>query len=144
MTLPRKWEPYVGKPFTANARGPEAFDCWGLVRAVYAAELGIDLPRYGEIDARQLMAVARRMAAAELDDPWHLVALPQEFDVALMRSPRGGAAIVHVGVMVDEGHVLHTQAASHSVIVPITHYSVGGRIAGFRRHACLIEEALAS
>lgn len=139
VSVARKWEPYIGKPFEENARGPHAFDCWGLARAIYKDLHGIDLPSYGEIDAADLLAVARTMAGAEVADPWHLVASPAECDIALMRSPRGGRAIIHVGVMVDAGNVLHTQRASHSVIVPIDHYSVSGRIAGFRRHRLLVE-----
>lgn len=125
---------FVGKPFEDGARGPDAYDCWGLVRAVYAEMLGIDLPAYGEIAARDLVAVARTMGTHESSDPWRLADLPATFDVALMRSPRGGRAIVHVGVLVAPDRVLHTEAASHSVVVPLAHPLIRSRVAGFRRH----------
>ena len=37
---------YVGKPFVDGARGPDAYDCWGLVAAIYLEEYGITLPEY--------------------------------------------------------------------------------------------------
>jgi cell wall-associated NlpC family hydrolase len=35
---------YIGKPYVLGARGPDAFDCWGLVCAIYEAQLGVTLP----------------------------------------------------------------------------------------------------
>lgn len=137
----RRWDRYVGKPFADEGLGPDSYHCWGLVRAVFRNEKGIELPAYGEITAKDLLAMAHRVDAVEALDPWQLIATPQAFDVALMRGPRGGRGIVHVGVMVDARHVLHIQKSTHSVIVPVSHYSVSGRIAGYRRHKSLIEEA---
>ena len=42
------WERYIGLPF---GDGPGEVTCWGLLRRVYAEQLGIDLPSYGEIAA---------------------------------------------------------------------------------------------
>ena len=123
--------PYVGLPF---GDGPGQLTCWGLVRRVYADRAGVDLPAYGEISAKDLIRVARAMAAAK-DDGWLAVSVPQALDVALMRSGRGGAAVVHVGVMVDNARVLHVEAASAAVVVPIRHHSIAGRIVGYRRLA---------
>lgn len=120
---------YIGLPF---GDGPGQVNCWTLVVAVYARERGIDLPRYGEISALDLIRVARAMRAGR-DDGWRAVAAPDAFDVALMRSARGGAEAVHVGVMTDPHHVLHVEAASGAVRVPIRHFSVAGRILGWRR-----------
>lgn len=128
------WANYVGLPFLDGGRGPEAYDCWGLVRAVYARMLGVDLPSYGEISARDLVRVARAMAAGQ-DDGWRVVAAPQALDVCLMRSGRGGVPVVHVGVMADARRVLHVEPATAAVVVPVMHASVAGRIAGFRRLA---------
>src|SRR5699024_3065114 len=138
-TLPRFvplmwWRDYIGKPFKDGARGPDAYDCWGVCQAVYRDRLGVSLPSYGEISAHDLARVAREMERGK-DDGWQAVTEPQEYDVAIMRSGRGGRAIVHVGVMVDSRRVLHIEQASHAVVVPVTHYSIAGRIAGYRRWA---------
>lgn len=126
--------PYIGLPFQDGGRGPLSFDCWGLVRDIYARELGILLPSYGEISAKDLVRVAR-----EMDGPgqagWIEVATPAPFDVVLMRAPTGRRAVVHVGVMIDADRLIHVEEATASVIVPCRHFSVAGRIQGFRRHA---------
>lgn len=123
------WGPYVGLPF---GEGPGQVTCWGLVRRVYADHLAIDLPAYGEISARDLVRIARAMAAGK-DDGWCVPELPAPFDVCLMRGSSGGAVVVHVGVVTEPGRVLHVEAASAAVVVPVGHFSVAGRIMGYRR-----------
>lgn len=126
------WSALIGRPF---GTGPGEDTCWSLVRRVYAAQLGRDLPEYGEISARDLLRVTRAMEDGK-DDGWTVPANPQEFDVVLMRSPRGGPAVVcHVGLLTDASHVLHVEAATACVRVPLRHPSVAGRILGFRRLA---------
>ena len=125
------WSRYVGLPF---GEGRGQVTCWGLVRAVYADRLGVDLPSYGEISARDLVRVARAMEQGK-DDGWRVPAAPDALDVCLMRAPRGGALVCHVGVMVDAARVLHVEAASAAVVVPRGHFSIAHRIMGFRRLA---------
>ena len=120
---------YVGVPF---GEGPGQCTCWELVRRVYAEVRGIVLPVYGEISARDLLAVARGIRDGQ--ERWRAVDAPQAFDVALLRSGRS-AAVVHVGVMVDTERLLHVEEASAAVIVPIRHFTVASRIAGYRRYA---------
>lgn len=122
---------YVGLPF---GEGPGEITCWGLVRLVYRDQLGVDLPAYGEIGAHDLARVARTMGREQMGEQWLPVTEPLTFDVAIMRSGRGGGRIVHVGVMADERHLLHVEAATASVVVPINSFGVRARIAGFRRY----------
>lgn len=125
------WGPYVGLPF---GEGPGDVTCWSLVARVYRDRLGIDLPDYGEISARDLARVARRMGADSAAEPWLPVASPREYDVAIMRSGRGGQPICHVGIMVNASQMLHVEASTASVVVPVNHVSIRHRIAGFRRY----------
>jgi cell wall-associated NlpC family hydrolase len=125
---------FVGLPFVDGGRGPAAFDCWGLVRAVYAARLGVDLPSYGEISARDLARVARAMRGGQ-DVGWRSVDTPAELDVVLMRPTSGGDFTAHVGVCLGGGQVLHTEPATGSLIMPVTHMYLAGRIRGYRRLA---------
>lgn len=120
---------YIGLPF-GEAVGQVT--CWSLVSRVYRDCLGLELPAYGEISARDLVRVARTMEARK-DDGWLAVSDPQAFDVCLMRAPRGGSVVAHVGVMVDALRVLHVEAASAAVVVPVKHFTVAGRILGYRR-----------
>lgn len=139
---------YVGIPF---GHGPGQETCWTLIRRVYREQLGIDLPEFGDASAAYVAAMARlmrrrgstddlRAAQAVVDREiergqagaaWRAVARPRAFDVALVRT---GDAIRHVGVMVDPRRLLHVERASHAVIVPVAHWSVRHRMAGYRRH----------
>ena len=65
------WARYIGLPFQDGGRGPHAFDCWGLVRDVYARELAVALPSYGEISARDLVRVAHAMHGGREDGENH-------------------------------------------------------------------------
>ena len=123
---------YVGLPF---GEGAGQVTCWSLVRAVYADTLGVVLPAYGEISARDLIRVARRMTDGAEEATWSVPPCPGVLDVVLMRSARGGAAVCHVGVMVDDRSVLHAEEATGAVLVPLSHFTIRNRVAGFRRYA---------
>lgn len=130
------WARYVGLPF---GEGPGEVTCWSLVVAVYRDQLGIELPAYGEVSARDLARIARAMRdGSGAEDGWHAVGVPQALDVCLMRGPQGGPLVVHVGVMVDAARVLHVEAASAAVVVPTRHFSVARRIMGWRRRAACV------
>lgn len=123
------WGRYVGLPF---GDGPGQVHCWGLVCLVFADQRGIRLAPY-PASWRDHRAVHRAMTDGQDGPQWQPVDAPQVFDVAVMRHPRTGR-IGHVGVMVDAGRVLHVEASSAAVVVPIDHFSVRSRIAGFRRY----------
>ncbi len=123
--------PYVGLPF---GTGPGEVTCWSLVRAFYRRELGVDLPEHGDIDPADLVRVARAMRRGEEMSCWRDPSRPVTGDVVLMRSARGGRAICHVGVLAECRRVLHAEEDTGSVIVPVDHFTIRGRIAGFRRY----------
>lgn len=120
---------YVGRPF---GEGKGEFTCWALLRAVYAEQLGIDLPAYGEIGAADLLRVARAMERDKDSDPWREVVEPRAFDVAVMRRRKVAG---HVGVMVDANRVLHVEKATNACIEDVRDWPVRHRLVGFRRHA---------
>ena len=95
----------IGLPYGAGARGPEAFDCWGLVRHVFAQQHGIDMPvvGVGPLDAATPDNVAAIKRAAEVSG-WKPSGArePAEHDIVLMNSPLGR----HVGVMVQANGAL--------------------------------------
>ena len=125
------WAPYIGVEY---GEGEGHFTCWSLVRQVYLDQLGIALPEYGEIEASDLLRVARAMGDAQESDGWIEVMEPQEYDVILMRAPRGNGRVVHVGVIAGGG-CLHVEQSTATCLVPLQHFSVAGRIKGFRRRA---------
>lgn len=123
---------YIGLPF---GEGPGAVTCWSLVSRIYADALAIDLPEFGDINPRDLVRVARKITAGAADTIWRDVGVPEPLDVVLMRSARGGLAICHVGVVIDAMTMMHAEETTGVVAVPMQHFTVRHRIAGFRRYA---------
>jgi len=93
---------YLGKPWANGASGPDSFDCWGLVRAVYSTR-GIELPVV-DVDAHRALEVRHAFA---IRDNWALVDTPSEFSAVLMSKSKHPD---HVGVWLPEngGAVLHS------------------------------------
>ncbi len=72
----------IGKPWVPGARGPDAFDCLGLVNWCARLRLGLTLPELHQI----------------ANSHWHRAAAPlRADDVVLMQGPAGR----HIGFMVD-------------------------------------------
>lgn len=124
---------YIGLPFIDGGRGPEAVDCWGLCKLVYAQEVKIALPTHGEISAGELLRVARAISAGQSGSTWIEVEAPQEFDIAVMRAG-GKWTPSHVGVMADTTTVLHVEKDSATCLEPIAGQLMKHRIVGFWRH----------
>lgn len=93
---------YLGKPWAPGGLGPDAYDCWGLVRAVYRERLGIELP---VVDVESLSPLATRRALAQHPERmhWRVLVEPEPYAVALMSY---GSRPHHVGIWTGEG-VLH-------------------------------------
>ena len=126
---------YIRIPFVDGGRDHFGCDCWGLCRLVYRDILQINLPSYGEIDAKNLIGIARQMkSGADDGEVWTKVeGIPREFDVCLM-TWFGQRAIAHIGVMVDERHVLHTEDIAGVSISKINHPHILTRVRAFYRH----------
>ncbi|NNG04358.1 MAG: phage tail protein [Inquilinus sp.] len=107
----RRW---IGLPFKLGGRGPRAFDCWGLARAVLAEEFDIRLPRYDrgypetEGDRAALASLVRDGMPG-----WYAVERPAAGDLALLRH---GAHACHIGVVVGRGWMLHIEHGTDSAI----------------------------
>lgn len=94
----RRW---IGVPYRAGGRGPDAWDCYGLVASVLRA-WGMDVPLWAGLDGRDSAERGRVMAALRdtAGSGWRAVA-PGDVrrgDVPLLRV--AGAA-AHCGVIVE-------------------------------------------
>ena len=96
---------YLGRPWVSGAAGPDAFDCWGLVRAVYRDRLGIEIPRV-DCDGEDLRAVLSLFCESREFESWVEVDNPRDLDACLMTQHANPS---HVGVYLDAdyGRVLH-------------------------------------
>ena len=106
--MPAWVESYRGRPFLRGADGPDAFDCYGLVRAVLRDVWGAVTPA---LDGAWHLSTAARLALA-LEDaacPW--TAADSKLapgDVLTFHAP-SDAAELHVGIVVSPGFMLHAR-----------------------------------
>lgn len=96
--------PLIGRPWEPGAEGPDAFDCWGLVRFVFRTQYGIEMPPVSVGVEGNVGAIKR---AAEVSG-WRLASAPaQAGDILLLRAPGKRR---HVALVIDIGRrlaVLH-------------------------------------
>lgn len=123
---------YVGRPYLAGGRGPEAYDCWGLLRHLQYRYFGRELPdlRMGDAVA-SFAAYERRRATGE----WVVIPRPVHGAPALMRA----GMHPHVGtwLVVDGGGILHAQEGAGVVWTPANRLNMTGygRIQYYEIHA---------
>ena len=127
---------YLNIPYLADGRGWDGADCWGLVRLVLKEEKGLDLPSYGEISSEELLQIHKKIKEqVELAEVWENIPREsiQPFDICAMTAV-GKRIVCHVGIMVDNKHLLHVEKVADSVIIPLTDRTIRERISCFRRY----------
>jgi cell wall-associated NlpC family hydrolase len=94
--LPAWVDAYRGRPFVKDGEGPEAFDCYGLVRAVLRERFGVQAPAMDGLSR----------ALEDPGSPWVQVGdeePPCAGDVLVFL----GLGRIHVAVVVARNWVLH-------------------------------------
>jgi len=94
---------YIGKPYLVNGRGPDVFDCYGLVIDIYRRLFDIHLPDWTVEDATLATAVRvinKAWRSQEANDLAYKVDEPEDFDIAFLY--RKDIAH-HVGIYVNGG-----------------------------------------
>lgn len=105
----------IGKPWKAGARGPDSFDCWGLLAWVYKSRLGLDLPLMAELDPKNLQAVSSAFVA--ISRGWQELKRPRDLCAVAMSQNK---AIHHVGIWIEsEKGVLHAMEKSCVIFQPL-------------------------
>lgn len=119
---------YIGKKWVSGARGPDTFDCWGLLWWIYKEHLGIELPSYPNVDPLDTFVVSHLLRQAAGNGQWHRLESPLDNCAVAMSRNR---EFHHVGIYleVDGGMVLH--AADGANVIAQT--SNGLKAAGFNR-----------
>ena len=100
---------YLQAPYVWGGKSIFGLDCSGLVQQLYGL-LGVQLPR----DARQQIAHGQ---------PVHFVAQAQPGDLAFFDNAEG--AIVHVGLVLEEGQLLHAHGEVR--LDPLDHNGIFNR-----------------
>lgn len=109
----------IGKPYRERARGPEAFDCWGLVAYARPRIFGGPVLPDEDIAPANLSRVARAFADPRRRAGWVSLPVSRPFaapDGAIVMMARGGVPH-HVGLWLQpEGAMLHCCAAQRVVM----------------------------
>lgn len=97
---------FIGLPWAPNGRGPDSFDCWGLVMAVFQEVRGIELPDW-QIDPYTYTGAMKTLNEAVsktiVDHNAYFVSAPRDFDIAVLVRKK---TCFHVGVWYGGG-IMH-------------------------------------
>ena len=113
---------FIGLPYREGARGPDAFDCYGLVAAVLKAARGVQLPDWyaaGSGPQAASRAISAALAGETAGGRSIRVESPVDYDIAIVGSTLRPH---HVGVMFSGG-VLHAAKAFGSTWHPFSRFA---------------------
>jgi len=125
---------YLGKPWVSGANGPDAFDCWGLVKTVYKEEFSIDLSDHLQRQADNIRECFRLGTLETTSSDWVEVETPRTGDVVALSK---NTEIHHVGIYFEQGRsVLHSVSGSGVIFQRISSMRQNGfQVFKFFRHA---------
>lgn len=109
---------FVGIPYRAGGASRRGADCWGLFRLVERAVFGRRLPRLGILPA-QVCARVRAFGRADASGWQPLADWRQAGPGDALLFGRAPGLLLHIGVAVGDGRVLHSVAGAGSVCEPI-------------------------
>lgn len=129
---------WIGLPYEDKGRGPDAFDCYGLVRGALAAQFRLCLPSYDDtyVAAGDRHSVATAVEAA-LTNTWAPVVSPQPVaagDVVILKV---GGRPWHCGLVVARNLFLHILEGGTSCIERLDGVQWVRRIEGVYRHEAM-------
>lgn len=103
----------IGIPFKYGGRGPDTYDCWGLVMELQKRQ-GITVPDYASTN--DFGKIAAMMAVGIMK--WEKVE-PTSGVVVAIRIPdaNGVSAVRHVGTVLTNGRLIHTWEKTHGVTI---------------------------
>jgi len=126
---------YIGLPYEEGARGPLAWDCWGIIQLIYTNERGIQLPELPGLNAEQLARIHEVIITEAKNPEWTVVKEPTEGCIVGMGN--GHQVMHHVGVYVpvDGGKVIHSRPKQNTVAETVRQLSFRGlHVLNFYQH----------
>lgn len=110
---------YLGKPWDSGAQGPDAYDCFGLVRAVQRDFFNREMPMI-VVDALNPDTVKKTFKNTDNYHNWQIVQTPIEGDCVITKSTPTTPEHVGVWVDADGGKILQCVFGSGVVLVSIS------------------------
>lgn len=109
------YEDLLDKPFALNGRGPDVYDCFGLVAEIYRRKYGIVPPGA----PTPLLALDQESVVSQTLPQYHKVAgrdqVPAPEGTIALFNVRGYGA--HVGFVLPDDKFVHSWEGSGSVLV---------------------------
>lgn len=140
-----RFDKYMTVPFVDRGRSMSGADCFGLHFLVLLLErqLRVADPGLAFTDKGARDAVAAELARGN----WFRVDKPEMYDAVVMKAyfladGRGESDDRHIGTVIDNGQVLHTEKHTGPRICPLD--DLKGRILFFARPAALMKQGLAA
>ena len=99
-----EFDDLIGKPFGEYGRGPDFYDCWGIVH-VSGLRMGENTPDYKDISHMNLRGVLKAIREMTKLPEYQLVEKPERRAIILFKIVDGRA---HFGRLIDRRYFIHT------------------------------------
>lgn len=133
MSVLPKWAAqWVGIPYKEKGRGPDGYDCWGVIQAIQLSVFHVDLPDYADTyrDGEDWEAIGAAVQAG-LADGWQRTEQPRAGDLLILSI---AARPWHCGMMLSSLHFLHAAPGDSTVIERLDTPRWARRIEGIYRY----------
>ncbi|MBX9877640.1 MAG: C40 family peptidase [Candidatus Obscuribacterales bacterium] len=129
--IPKWVEQYVGLEYKDCGRGPEAFDCWGLVRQILKDQFNVDVPAY-LYETSQDRKIVGPLIEDESKAYQPVEAGKEQLgDLVVLKL---GNLPFHIGMVVGKGLLVHAMPETNSHLARYRDNPWKSRIRGFYRH----------
>lgn len=118
----------IGKVYERGGRGPDAYDCFGLVMEAYR-RFGIALPDYGyAVEAAEIERMIEAFASGWEEIPPGLSPLPPSVVTFRIRH-----LVTHLGVVIARDRFIHVLKGTQVSIERLSNAAWQKRISGYYR-----------
>ncbi|WP_263079205.1 NlpC/P60 family protein [Endozoicomonas sp. Mp262] len=103
---------YLGKPWIAYARGPDAYDCWGLIIDVLQRHFDSSINQHGNVITDDRAGITQAFYQELQSGVWRKSETASHGSIVVCWQEKDGQLLVrHVGLYlsVDGGGVLHSR-----------------------------------
>lgn len=133
-----RWvDAWVGLPYADCGRGPDRYDCWGLVQAVYRDVFDVALPGYDDDYASSVAGAEIQTLIDRESRVWQRIADQADIrlgDVVIFRIL---GQRMHCGIALDTEQFLHVLQGCEAVVERLTSPVWRNRISGIYRHEAM-------